>query len=119
MAVPARHIDRVHALELARLDDHVLQDLVDGVTHVDLAVGIGWAVMQDEAGCVDACIAQLFVDAFVFPFLDPARLAFGQVAAHRKGRVRQVQGAAIVGFLIGHGNTWRASTGPARTMRWG
>ena len=107
VAIPAGDIDSVHALELACLDDHVFQDLVDGVTHVDLAVGIGWAVMQDETGRVDARIAQFFVNAFVFPFLDPARLALGQVAAHGKGSVRQVQGAAIVGFLIGHGDTWR------------
>jgi hypothetical protein len=50
VAVPARDVLRVEALELALLDDHVLEDLVDRVAHVDLAVGIGRAVVQDELG---------------------------------------------------------------------
>jgi hypothetical protein len=50
VAVPAGHVDGVHALELARLDDHVLEDLVDGVTDVDVAVGIRRAVVQHELG---------------------------------------------------------------------
>jgi hypothetical protein len=59
VAVPARDVLRVHALELARLDDHVLEDLVDRVAHVDLAVGIGRAVVQDELGRAAAGVAQL------------------------------------------------------------
>ena len=30
--------------------DHVLEDLVQGVSHVQVAIGIGWAVMQHEQG---------------------------------------------------------------------
>jgi hypothetical protein len=55
------------------------------VADVDLAVGVGRAVVQDELGRAAAGVAQLLVDALVFPFLGPARLALGQVAAHGEG----------------------------------
>jgi len=50
VTVPARRVARVEAGELARLDDHVFQDLVGRVTHVQGAVRVGRAVVQDEAG---------------------------------------------------------------------
>ena len=95
VAVPARHVTCVKTFQLAALDDHVLQDLVDGVADVDLAVGIGRAVMQDEHGGTGAGSAQLLVDALVFPLLDPAWLTLGQIAAHGKRGVGHVQRAAI------------------------
>ena len=67
VAVPARRVARVEAGELARLDDHVLQDLVGGVADVQLAVRVGRAVVQDEAGPAVARFAQALVDAFVAP----------------------------------------------------
>ena len=123
VAVPARHIDGVHALELARLDDHVLQDLVDRVAHVDLAVGVGRAVVQHELWSTGAHVAQLFVDALVVPFLDPARLTLGQVATHGEGGVGQVQGAAVVGLggvcRLGHGNSGPSLRGSGHRNREG
>jgi hypothetical protein len=50
VAVPARCVERVEAFQLAALDDHVLEDLVDRVADVDLAVGVRRAVVQDELG---------------------------------------------------------------------
>jgi hypothetical protein len=49
VAIPARHIGRIEAIEEARFDDDVLQDLVDGVADVNDAIGIGRPVMQHEA----------------------------------------------------------------------
>ena len=54
MAVPARNVDRIQPLELARFHDHVLQDLVDRVSHVNLAIGVRGAVVQHELGCTRA-----------------------------------------------------------------
>jgi hypothetical protein len=85
VAVPARDVGRVQPLELARLDDHVLQDLVDGVTHVDLAVGVRRAVVQDELLAAAAGLAQALVQALVLPLLDPARLALGRSPRMGKG----------------------------------
>ncbi|MNS41262.1 hypothetical protein D3C72_736110 [compost metagenome] len=120
VAVPAGHVQRVEAFELARLGDHVLQDLVHRVTHVDLAVGVRRAVVQDELGRAVAGVAQAVVAAFVVPFLDPARFALGQVAAHREGGVGQVQRGTVIfgGSGVRHVGVRRnrgASTGSART----
>ena len=103
MAVPARHVARVEAGQLLGLDDHVLEDLVDRVADVQLAVGVRRTVVQHEQRRAAARDAQLLVDALLVPALDPARLALGQVAAHRKRRVGQVQGGAVVGLGVGHG----------------
>ncbi len=48
VAVPAGDIGRVHAVQGSGLDDDVLQDLVDRMADVDLPVGVGRAVVQDE-----------------------------------------------------------------------
>ena len=111
VAVPARHVDGVEAREIARLDDHVLQDLVDRVAEVDVAVRVRRAVVQDELFAATARGADLLVDLLVLPFLDPRRLALGQVAAHRERRVEQVDrvfrlrlGVGLRrGFLVAHG----------------
>jgi len=96
VAVPAGDVQRVETGELARLGDHVLQDLVHRVAHVDRAVGVGRAVVQDELRRTAARFAQALVAAFVLPLLDPARLALGQVAPHRERGVGQVEGLAVV-----------------------
>ena len=101
VAVPARNVGGVHVFQLARLDDHVFQDLVDGMAHVNLAIGVGRAVVQHKLGVVAAGGAQFLVNALLFPLFDPLRLPLGQVAAHRERGVGQVQGAAVVGFAGG------------------
>ena len=108
MAVPSRYVLRVKTFELALLDDHVLQDFVDRVPHVDLAVGIRRAVVQDELGFAFARISQLLVDALVVPLPGPAGFALGQVAAHRKRGFRQIEGVTVIGFF---GHDRRAPTG--------
>ena len=47
MAVPAGHIRAIQPIEAVRLDDNVFQDFIDGMPEMDVAVGIGWTVMQD------------------------------------------------------------------------
>jgi hypothetical protein len=107
VAVPARHIGRVEAGDGARLDDHVLEDLVDGVAQVDVAVGIRRAVVQHEHRAALGGLAHALVDFLVLPLLDPARLALGQVAAHRERGVGHVD--RVFAFLLllvcwfGHG----------------
>ena len=120
VTVPAWDKLGVKAGELPGLDHHVLEHLVDGMPHVDLAVGVRRAVGEDELGCIAARVAQLLVKPFVLPLLDPAGLALGQVAAHRERRVRQVQGGAVVGRCfgvlgVGHGSV--TPVGPARSSR--
>ena len=51
VAIPAGHVGRVFTVQRARLDDHVLEDLVDRVADVDVAVGVGRAIVQHVALC--------------------------------------------------------------------
>ena len=48
VAVPAGHVVGVLARHLLRADDQVLEDLVERVADVDVAVGVGRAVVQHE-----------------------------------------------------------------------
>ena len=48
MAVPARDVLRVETRQLAAFDDHVLEHLVQRVADMQLAVGVGRAVVQHE-----------------------------------------------------------------------
>ncbi len=84
MAIPARHVRRIEAVERARLDDDVLQDLVEGVADVDRAVRVRRTVVQDELGSVGRDRAQLVVDPVAFPPGEHLGLAPRQVRFHRK-----------------------------------
>ncbi len=103
VAIPAGHVRRVEARELLALDDDVLQDLVDGVADVDVVVRVRRAVVQHEARAPGRSRADRLVDVLLLPLLDPERLAPGEIAAHRKPRVGQVQRLLVVDFrVVGH-----------------
>ena len=61
MAVPARHIGRILAQQVLRAADHVLEDVVERVADVHVAIGIGRAVVEDELLAAPARVAQLLV----------------------------------------------------------
>ncbi len=90
VAVPAGHVGRILAVQRARLDDHVLEDLVDRVADVDVAVGVGRAVVQHVALAPGARVANLLVKILVLPILQALGLALGEIAAHRELGIRQV-----------------------------
>ena len=58
VAVPAGHIGRILAEQALAADDDVLQHLVHRMAHMDVAIGVGRAVMQDEAFAPGALGAQ-------------------------------------------------------------
>ena len=99
MAVPARDVGRVHALQGTRLDDDVLQDLVDGVPEMDVTVGVGRAVVQDVARAPLARLAQLLIEPHLLPCPDHLRLPLGQVAAHGKLGLGQIQRVFVISHL--------------------
>ncbi len=96
MAIPARHVGRIEAGQVARLDDDVLEDLVDRVAQVDLAIGVRRAVVQHEQRAALRVVAQAGVKALVLPARQNARFALGQVAAHREFGCRQMKGGFVV-----------------------
>ena len=107
VAVPAGNVLRVKARQLLGLDDHVFENFVQCVADVQFAVGVRRAVVQHEQRGALAGGAQFFVEAAVVPLAHPARLALGQVAAHRKRGVHHVDaGVGVLGF-VGHGASSR------------
>ena len=61
VAVPAGDVLRVKTGQLARLDDHVFQNLVDRVADVQFAVGVRRPVVQDKQWCAFARNPQALV----------------------------------------------------------
>ena len=102
VAVPAGDVDRVEARHVARLHDNVLEDLVDRLADVDVAVRVRRPVVQHEFRPSAARLADLFVGFLLLPFLDPLRLPSGKVTAHGKGRIRKIQRFLVVGLVFRH-----------------
>ena len=100
VTVPSRDVARIMAHHLLRPDNHVFQDLVQRVADMEIAIGIGRAVMQRE-GFAALFFAQTVIDPDFLPFFQPHRLALGQARAHRKLGSGQVQRGFVVEVLIG------------------
>ena len=90
MAVPTRYVGRVETGQGLGANDHVLEDLVQRMTDVNLAIGIGRAVVQNELGTILANLAQLSVQANAVPTLQNLWFALRQAGLHWEGGVRKV-----------------------------
>ena len=91
------HVRRVAARHGARLHDDVLQDLVERVAEVDVAVGVGRAVVQHEARLARRCAPGAGGrGSMLVPAPQHLRLALRQVGLHREVGARQVQRALVV-----------------------
>ena len=120
VAVPARHVHRVETRHVARLGDDVLEDLVDRVAEMDVAVRVGRAVVQDEFRPAAARLADPAINVPLPPFLHPLRLAPGQIAAHRERRIRKIQGFLVIGLVLRHrGDPGGSSSRPRSRARSG
>ena len=95
VAVPARHVRRIEARHRLGAEDDVLEDLVQRVADVDVAVGIGGAVVQDEARAASRSRANFFIELFLLPLLNPAGLTLGQIPPHRERGIGHVQCLSI------------------------
>ena len=97
MAVPARDVVAVLAQHLLGAAHQILEDLVEGVADMEVAVGVGWTVVQDEFRPPLALGAQPVVEAHLGPPLQQLRLLLGQAGAHGKVGLGQENAGFIVG----------------------
>ncbi len=102
VAIPSGHVGRVEAGHAFRLDDEVLEHLVERRAGVDAVVGEGRAVVQDELGAAGAGLADAFVELGFFPTSQDFRLGLRQVRLHRKIGVRQVDRLFEVESVLWH-----------------
>ena len=102
VAVPARHIGCIKTHEPAGFDDHILENLVDRMTDVNAAVGIGRTVVKNELFTTCPLLPQVAVNIHFLPAPEHLRLSLGQVATHGESCFGQVQGMLVVAhrFLI-------------------
>jgi len=96
VAVPPRYIRGMETFHPFALEDQILENLVEGVTDMDMAVGIGRAVVQYIEGFGRPGCFNLSVKVFFIPADKDFRLTLIQVGLHRKVGKRQIQGIFIV-----------------------
>ena len=97
MAVPARDVGGLPARHVARLDDDILEDFVERMPHVQVAVGVGRAVVEHIAHGVLAGGEHLAVHVVFGPEFEGFRFLFPEVGLHGKGGLGQLQGLLIIG----------------------
>ena len=122
VAIPAWHIGAIQPVQAAGLDDDVLEDLVDGVAQVNVAIGVGRAVVQDVFLPAGPAFPEQPVQILLAPAPQQLRLPLGQIALHGEIRLGQIQGVLVVGHRAAlavirrcrpwAGRRWRKRPGP-------
>ena len=102
VAVPARHVVGIVAAHLERARDDVLEDLVQRMADMDVAVGIGRAVMQHVFRASGGVLAQQLVEAHFLPAGHDLRLLLRQAGAHGEVGLWQIERLGIVELVGGH-----------------
>ena len=100
VTVPARNIGAVETPHGQRPHDEILEHLVQGRPHVDLAVGIGRPVMQNLASPFGPGLPYLAIQVPLAPASLNLGLADGEVRLHVEPGDREVQGV-FVGLGVG------------------
>ena len=100
VGIKTGHIGSLIALHVLVTDDDILDDLVQGGAHVDVAVCIRRAVMQDELRLALVVLHELIVQVVVVPILEHDRLLFGQTGTHLKQGLGQIQGTVVLRFVL-------------------
>jgi hypothetical protein len=119
VAVPAGNVVRILVEHLLRAGDEILEDLVQRVADVDVAVGVGRAVMQDELALARARRAKLPVEIVLLPAGEDFRLLLRQAGAHRKVRLRQIEARRIIGAgFVGLGRAGLGAVVHGSRARW-
>ncbi len=94
VAIPARNVLGIETGQLPAFHDHVFQHFVQGMADVQLAIGVGRAIVEHEQRGVATGIAQAVINPLLLPRLNPSGFALGQVTSHGEIGFRQVQGVA-------------------------
>ena len=98
VTIPTGHIRRVLAQQCLRADNHVFQDMVEGMADMHVTIGIRRAVMQDELLPPTAAVAQVRVEILLLPARQYPRLLLRKASLHRKVCFGQEDAIAIVLF---------------------
>ena len=97
VAIPAGDVGRAETGHGLGLDDHVLENLVERRAHVNVAVGEGRAVVQDEERRAGARALNLPVKVGFLPVFEEFRFAGDQIRLHGKIGPGQVERFFVTG----------------------
>ena len=109
VAVPAGYIIGMVALHVPGLNDDVLQNLVEGVAHMDVAIGVGRAVMENIFTERGIRADHGFEGIDIVPVFEPLGLLLDEVCLHGKFCFWQIKGFLIVA----HCNSWKIKCLPS------
>ena len=99
VGVPAGDIGGAVARHVFLFDDDILEDLVQRGTDVDVSVGVGRPVVEDEEGFPVVAGDHLVVEVLVIHRLEHLWLAPGEPRPHGEIGLGQVDGLIIVHVL--------------------
>src|SRR4051812_10264102 len=96
MTIPAGNVGRAKTRHRLRFHNEVLENFVQGGSHMNVAIGEWRSIMENEK--FSACSGGLnpLVQAGLIPFLEHLGLASREVRLHRKIRFRQVECLLII-----------------------
>ena len=96
MGVPAGNIGGLKAGHVPVLDNDVLQDLVHGRADVDIAVGVGRAVVEDKPGLTGVPADHGVIEVFPVHFPQHVGLPLGQARPHGEVSLGQMDGLVVI-----------------------
>ena len=99
VVVPAGDVGGVVAHHGVGADDEVLQGLIQGVTHVDIAVGEGRAVVKHEPGQILVLFQHGIVEILLLPTLQHSGLSVGKTGLHGEVRLRGDDGVFVFHWI--------------------
>ena len=106
VAVPAGHIHGLLPLNVAGLDGDVLEDLVQGMAEMQMAVGVGRAIVQTKRAPAARSFQHGSVNIVLFPPAQHFGFTLGEIGFHGKGCIGKIQAL----FVIAHGQAPYIST---------
>ncbi len=98
VGIPAGDIVHAVAHHVVGFVDDIFEDLVQGMTQMDVAVGIGRAVVEGPGFGSFPALQHFFKQLHLSPALLELRLFLRQISAHFKPGFRHVQCALVVHF---------------------
>src|SRR6266478_3041981 len=96
MTIPAGDIRGVESRHCPALYDEILEDLVQGGPHMNVAISEWRPVMQDKQRTIRMLFLYLPIEIVRFPPSQNFRFPDGEIGFHREFGLRQIQGVFII-----------------------
>ena len=98
MSIPTGHVRRIISRHIVIAHNKVLEDLIERCADMNIAIGIGRAVVQHIQRLSLILFHQAVVQPGALPLPEHLRLTLGQAGTHGEFRYRQVQRVVVILF---------------------